>query len=53
MTEIMTYQNILIGGIAVSAVRFVVWKFWSQPRRIAQLRKMIREEISGAGLVHS
>lgn len=46
MTEIMTAQNIIIGGIAVSIVRFLVWKYWTQPRREAFTRRIACEEIT-------
>ena len=52
MTEIMTSQNVIIGGIAISALRFIAWRYWFKPRRAALMRKMIREEIDAGGWVH-
>lgn len=46
MTEIMTPTNIVLGAIAVGTARLLIWKYWLYPRRVALIRKIVREEIA-------
>lgn len=45
MSEIMTLHNMLIGAIAIFAVKAIVWKYWSEPREMNRFRKAVRDEL--------